>query len=112
MSPPALRVAERIVAALCAAGFSALRAFQILNTVMTFVIGHTLAEAGETPGHEDAPPDTAGLGKQLDPAEFPYFSEAIREGLGQPQDHQSRFDFALDALFAGLVFKAAVEQRK
>lgn len=102
MTPSSLHMVEQIVAALCAAGFTPLRAFQVLNTITTFVVGHTLAEAGDAPGHEDAIPNTNGLADQLDPTEFPCFTEAIKEGLGQPGEHQDRFEFALDAIFIGL----------
>ncbi|WP_220194857.1 TetR/AcrR family transcriptional regulator C-terminal domain-containing protein [Ktedonospora formicarum] len=102
MTPASLQLVERIAAGLCATGCSPLRALQIINIVTTFVVGHTLAEAGDTPGHEDAIPDTEGLANQLDPRELPYLSEAIASGLGQKHDHQSRFDFALDALFVGM----------
>lgn len=102
MTPDSLRLLEQVASALCAAGYSPLRALQIINIVTTFVVGHTLAEAGQTPGHEDAIPDTAALADQLDPHEFPCLSAAIASGLGQAQDHQSRFDFALDILFAGI----------
>lgn len=103
MTQTSLRLVEQITASLCAAGFSPLRALQIFNIVTTFVVGHTLAEVGNTPGHEDASPDTAKLADQLDPSEFPCLSAAIASGLGQEQDHQSRFAFALDSLFAGMV---------
>lgn len=109
MTPETLRMVEQIVAPLRAAGFSPLRSFQILNTITTFVIGHTLAEAGDTPGHEDAEPDFAEFAKQLSSGDFPSFSAALQEGLGQPQEHQSRFDFALDALLMGLVLKTTEE---
>ena len=102
MTSSSLHMVEQIVAALCVAGFTPLRAFQVLNTITTFVVGHTLAEAGDTPGHEDAMSDTNELADQLDPSQFPYFTEAIKEGLGQPNEHQARFEFALDAIFIGL----------
>lgn len=108
-TPDALRAVEQIAAALCDAGFSPLRAFRVINTVTTFVIGHTLAEAGDIPGHEAAVPDSASLADRLDPAAFPCFSAALLDGLGQPHDHQARFDFALDALFIGLALQFTEE---
>lgn len=110
LTPDSLRAVEQIVAALCAAGFSPLPAFQIINTITTFVVGHTLAEAGDTPGHETSIPDTAELAAKLSPAEFPCWNAALHDGLGQPQEHQSRFDFALDALLTGLAMKVSKEQ--
>ncbi|QBD80834.1 TetR family transcriptional regulator [Ktedonosporobacter rubrisoli] len=107
MTPVSLRLVEQIVAGLCATGLSPLHAFQVLNIVTTFVVGHTLAEVGETPGHEDAAPDTAALEGTLDPLEFPFLAAAIADGLGQTEDHRSRFEFALDALFAGMAMLAS-----
>ncbi|WP_179281071.1 TetR/AcrR family transcriptional regulator C-terminal domain-containing protein [Paenibacillus sp. XY044] len=100
MNLGSLRSVEKVVAALCKAELNPLRAFHIINTVTTFVTGHTLAEAGSTPGHEDFAEE---LGNRLDHNEFPCISEAIRRGLGSSEDHQARFEFGLDALFAGFV---------
>jgi TetR/AcrR family tetracycline transcriptional repressor len=102
MTQQSLHAAESIAAALCQSGFTPQQAFQLINIVTTFVVGHSLAEAGDTPGHEDAKPDIDGIYDRLDPAEFPCFREAIRSGLGQPEDHQQRFDLALNALCSGL----------
>jgi hypothetical protein len=99
------------VATLCKEGFSPTLSFHIINTVTTFVTGHTLAESGSTPGNEESDPDMEGLESQLDYFEFPCFSEAIECGLGSPEDHQARFEFGLDALFAGLVMMA-IESRQ
>ncbi|MBB2745347.1 UNVERIFIED_ORG: uncharacterized protein with von Willebrand factor type A (vWA) domain [Microbispora rosea subsp. rosea] len=74
----------------------------------TFVVGHTLAEAGRTPGHDE--PDVAGVMESLDPGEYPVLVEALRAGLGTPEDHQERFDRALDALLHGLA-PAVVRRR-
>ena len=74
------------------------------------MIGHTLAEAGDTPGAEDSNPDTQGMALRLDPTEFPYFTQAVASGLGQPYDHQARFDFALNAFLIGMTTLFAREQ--
>ncbi len=105
MTPAAMHVVERIAAALCQIGFSPQRAFHVINTITTFVIGHTLAEAGATPGHEGEVDDLAELQERLDSGAFPCFQAAVCSGLGQAEDHQSRFDFALDALFAGMAMQ-------
>ena len=94
-----LHEAERIAAALRDAGFGPLAAFHVLNTVTTFVVGHVLAEAGSTPGHID--PDLEALRAGVDPDELPCVADAVRHGLGSPDDHEARFRFALDALTAG-----------
>ncbi|MER7467839.1 TetR/AcrR family transcriptional regulator C-terminal domain-containing protein [Streptomyces sp. NPDC097981] len=96
-SAAALRVAEDTAAALGRAGFPPVDALRIVNSVATLVTGHCLAEAASTPGHpeqdtEDAP-DLAG---------FPVLAAAVAGGLGTPEDHQARFELALDALLDGL----------
>jgi TetR/AcrR family tetracycline transcriptional repressor len=68
----------------------------ILNAVTMFVIGHTLAEAADTPGHEDA---MTAQPPAVDPDEFPNFAEAIRTGAGL--DFDSRFTTVLEILLAG-----------
>ncbi|GAA0381599.1 hypothetical protein GCM10009530_35420 [Microbispora corallina] len=100
LAPGGLATVERMAAALRAEGFQALEALQLVNAVATFVIGHTLAEAGRTPGHDE--PDIEGTMGGLDPGEYPVLAEALRAGLGTPEDHQERFDRALDALLDGL----------
>ncbi|WP_158881133.1 TetR/AcrR family transcriptional regulator C-terminal domain-containing protein [Amycolatopsis anabasis] len=84
---------ETALGVLCAAGFDPPRALDTFNAVMTFVLGHTLAEAGRTPGHEESDVDSTG---HL--AEFPILAEALRTG---PR-HEERFELALEALLAGL----------
>ncbi|MEU6409686.1 TetR/AcrR family transcriptional regulator C-terminal domain-containing protein [Microbispora sp. NPDC046933] len=100
LAPGGLAAVERMAAALRAEGFGALEGLQLINAVATFVVGHTLAEAGRTPGHDE--PDVAGVMGGLDPGEHPVLVEALRAGLGTPEDHQERFDRALDALLQGL----------
>jgi hypothetical protein len=74
-----------------------------LNSVMTFVVGHTLAEAGQTPGHEDA---HQGEPPAPDPAEYPNFAEVIRTGAGL--DFTARFQKTLDILIDG--YAAATQE--
>jgi TetR/AcrR family tetracycline transcriptional repressor len=99
-TPDAMRWVELVAAALVKTGMSPQKAFQVLNIVTTFVIGHTLAEAGADA--EGAEADVDGMVAGLDPAEFPVFAAAIAAGLGTPADHEARFTLALDALFTGL----------
>ena len=100
MTPGGLDAVEQAAAALHGAGFSPQEALHVINMIAMFVIGHTLAEAGQTPGHDE--PDVAGAMEGLDAARYPVLAAALRAGLGTPEDHQARFDFALDALIDGL----------
>ncbi|MFE0026541.1 TetR/AcrR family transcriptional regulator C-terminal domain-containing protein [Amycolatopsis sp. NPDC059021] len=86
---------ETALRVLADAGFEPVHALDVLNTVMTFVLGHTLAEAGRTPGAERSDVDSLGA---LDPVEFPLLTRALAEGAR----HGERFGFALAALLAGL----------
>ncbi|HEX4254433.1 MAG TPA: TetR/AcrR family transcriptional regulator C-terminal domain-containing protein [Streptosporangiaceae bacterium] len=75
------------------------QAMDALNSVMTFVVGHTLAEAGQAPGHEDTQDSHDSDPPAPDPAEYPNFAEAIRTGAGL--DFTSRFHKTLDILIEG-----------
>ncbi|MFI1991737.1 TetR/AcrR family transcriptional regulator C-terminal domain-containing protein [Actinoplanes sp. NPDC020271] len=98
-SPDALRMSERWLAAMRAAGLPLGRALDVVNVIATFTIGHTLAEAGQTPGHEGTEPDLDQRSGELDPAEFPNLVEVIRTRAGL--DFDSRFTQAVDILIAG-----------
>ncbi|WP_424886803.1 TetR/AcrR family transcriptional regulator C-terminal domain-containing protein [Streptomyces sp. XH2] len=96
-SVAALQAVEDTAAALGRAGIPPLDALRVINSVATLVTGHCLAEASGTPGHpEQSTEDTPDL------AAFPVLAAAVASGLGTPQDHQARFDLALDALLDGL----------
>jgi hypothetical protein len=71
----------------------------VLNAVNTFVVGHTLAEAGRTPGHEGAETDLDQRADELTPAEFPNLAEVVATRAGL--DFDSRFLLTLDILLAG-----------
>jgi AcrR family transcriptional regulator len=96
-TPGAFALLESGLAVLRGQGVPLGRAMDIVNTVSTFVIGHTLAEAGRTPGHEGTEPDTAALAP--DPADYPNFAEALATGAGL--DFEARFGQVLDILIAG-----------
>ena len=100
LTDASLRTLESGARAVHEAGFTAHQALHVINIVATFVIGHTLAEAGTTPGHESDDPDAAAALAALDPAEFPTIRAALDAGLGA--DHQERFDLALEAILTGL----------
>ncbi|MEV8100667.1 TetR/AcrR family transcriptional regulator C-terminal domain-containing protein [Kitasatospora sp. NPDC085879] len=94
-SARALQIVEDTAAALGRAGIGPVDALRMVNSVATLVIGQCLAEAAATPGHPDEPAD-------LDLSALPTLAAAVAGGLGTPEDHQARFDLALDALLTGL----------
>jgi TetR/AcrR family tetracycline transcriptional repressor len=98
-SPDALRMSERWLAGMRAAGVPLGRAMDLVNVIATFTIGHTLAEAGRTPGHEGTEPNLDDRADELDPAEFPNLTEIIATRAGLDFDH--RFTEAVDILLAG-----------
>ena len=96
-TPTALDLLESGLAILRGQGVRLGRAMDIVNAVSTFVIGHTLAEVGQTPGHEGTEPDTDHLA--VDPARYPNFAAALATGAGL--DFEARFGQAVDLLIAG-----------
>lgn len=102
-SPGAFRILEAGLAVMTGQGVPLAWAMDTLNSVMTFVVGHTLAEAGQTPGHEDT---HDGEPPAPDPAEYPNLAEVIRTGAGL--DFTARFQKTLDILIDG--YAAAVQQ--
>ncbi|MER7439819.1 TetR/AcrR family transcriptional regulator C-terminal domain-containing protein [Micromonospora avicenniae] len=98
-SPDALRMSERWLAAMRAAGLSLGLAMDVVNVLATFTIGHTLAEVGRTPGHEGSEPNLDQHADGLDPHEFPNLSEVIRTRAGL--DFDQRFGQAVDILLGG-----------
>ncbi|GAA2700981.1 TetR/AcrR family transcriptional regulator C-terminal domain-containing protein [Actinoplanes palleronii] len=98
-SPDALRMSEGWLAAMRTAGLPLGRALDMVNVLATFTIGHTLAEVGQTPGHEGSEPDLDQHAAELDPAEFPNLLEVIATRAGL--DFDSRFTQAVDILIAG-----------
>ncbi len=98
-SPDALRMSERRLAAMRAAGLPLGRAMDVVNVIAMFTIGHTLAEVGQTPGHEGTEPNLDQRSGDLDPAEFPNLLEVIETRAGL--DFDSRFTQAVDIQIAG-----------
>jgi hypothetical protein len=101
-STAAFRILEDGLAIMTSQGVPLARAMDALNSVMTFVVGHTLAEAGQTPGHEDtqnSPGRHDSEPSALDPAEYPNFAEAVRTGAGL--DFTGRFHRTLGILIEG-----------
>jgi AcrR family transcriptional regulator len=100
LSPSSLDAVEEVLRVLRAAGFPPRQGLDALNIIGTFTVGHTLAEAGRTPGHEDADPDLAAFVSELDSARHPLFAAAVHDGGGT--DHAARFDLAVGMLIAGI----------
>ena len=94
-SPAALAILETGLAVMTSQGVPLALAMDTLNSVMMFVIGHTLAEAGQTPGHEGTEPGPPAL----DPAAYPNFAAAVRTGAGL--DFATRFGRTVDILIDG-----------
>ncbi len=92
-----LDLLEEWLAALTDAGLGLGRAMDVINALATFVIGHTLAEAGRTPGERTDAPDLDDAAP--DPKRFPLLAEvtATRAGL----DFAARFDRTVDFILAG-----------
>jgi AcrR family transcriptional regulator len=91
-TPASLRIVERVLGALCTAGFPLGAALDLVNALSVFVLGHAAAEVGVPPG---APGGPAGL----DPAQFPLLTRAVSTGDGV--DDATRFAAAVDALLDG-----------
>jgi AcrR family transcriptional regulator len=94
-TPESLRVAERVLGVLCAAGFPLGTALDLFNALSVFVLGHAAAEVGVP---VEGPGSTGGLAG-LDPADFPLLVRAARSGAGT--DDAARFAAAVDALLSG-----------
>ncbi|MFE9401222.1 TetR/AcrR family transcriptional regulator C-terminal domain-containing protein [Streptomyces sp. NPDC006530] len=92
-----LDLLEEWLAALTDAGLGLGRAMDVINALATFVVGHTLAEAGRTPGERTDAPDLDDAAP--DPKRFPLLAEvtATRVGL----DFEARFDRTVDFILAG-----------
>ena len=93
-SPGAVRILEAGLAVMTSQGVPLALAMDTLNSVMMFVVGHTLAEAGKTPGHEGTepgPPAPTGGVPEL------CRGRADRAGL----DFAVRFHRTLDILIDG-----------
>ncbi|MBV6699782.1 TetR/AcrR family transcriptional regulator C-terminal domain-containing protein [Kitasatospora aureofaciens] len=97
-TPAALALLERGITVLREDGVPLGDALDVLNAVVSFTLGHTLAEAGETPGHEGTEPDP-GQFSTLDPATYPQLAEALGTGTGL--DAEARFHRTLHILLAG-----------
>lgn len=89
-TPGAFRILESGLTVMRSQGMPLGRAMDLINAVSVFVIGHTLAEAGEPAG---APQE------QADPAGYPNIAESFATGEGL--DFDSRFEQTLDIIIRG-----------
>ncbi|MDI2127305.1 TetR/AcrR family transcriptional regulator C-terminal domain-containing protein [Yinghuangia seranimata] len=94
-SPAAFRILESALAVQCEQGVPVGRALDTVNALTTFVIGHTLAEVGTTPGHEA----DAQEPEPVDADAYPYLAQALATGEGL--DFTSRFATAVSILVRG-----------
>ncbi|MEV6231805.1 TetR/AcrR family transcriptional regulator C-terminal domain-containing protein [Saccharopolyspora shandongensis] len=90
-----LRMMEDALDALRAAGFSLDIGLDVLHSLAGFVVGHVV-----TGGRRDAVEQVRHL-SDVDASEFPLLAEAAAR-VERRQGSNSRFDFALDAMLAGL----------
>jgi AcrR family transcriptional regulator len=95
VAPASLRHVERGLRVLRGAGFTIGEAISAFQTLVTFVVGHTLSTDG-------APTDdrSAVAYEQLPAAEFPTLREAARVIAQHSVDKE--FEFGLDVLLRGL----------
>ncbi|MER7757496.1 TetR/AcrR family transcriptional regulator C-terminal domain-containing protein [Kitasatospora sp. NPDC097643] len=97
-TPTALALLERGITVLRQDDVPLGDALDVLNAVVTFTIGHTLAEAGQTPHHEGTEPDPEQF-TSLDPNTYPHLAQAFGTGAGL--DSEQRFHRTLRILLAG-----------
>ncbi|MGA5820992.1 TetR/AcrR family transcriptional regulator C-terminal domain-containing protein [Kitasatospora sp. NPDC094028] len=97
-TPAAMALLERGITLLTDSGVELGDAIDVLNSVVQWTLGHTLAEAGRTPHHEDTEPAPEELAA-LDPDAYPHLTRAFDTGAGL--DHEARFHRTLTILLAG-----------
>jgi len=94
-----LQRGEAAAALLHDAGFTPKEAFQIMNCIMGYVVGVTLAEVGVQPGGVPDPTmaEVQAQIAHLPPDEFPVLTAAFRSGM-----QYDPFENGLDLLITGL----------
>ncbi|MEE1783726.1 TetR/AcrR family transcriptional regulator C-terminal domain-containing protein [Streptomyces sp. SP17BM10] len=97
-TPAALTLLERGITVLREDGVPLADALDVLNAVVSFTLGHTLAEVGETAGHEGTEPDPEQFAA-LDAEAYPQLSRAFGTGAGL--DSEARFHRTLRVLLTG-----------
>lgn len=98
MTPHNLQAMEDMMGALGDAGFSPSRALDVIYALTGFVLGDTVLQAGPaTP--QAAPSNQLAALATVDPGTYPLLTQAARSG---ESPGPTRFEFALDALIAGI----------
>jgi TetR/AcrR family tetracycline transcriptional repressor len=95
--PAMLDIGELALGILHDAGFTTQQAFDILNCLATFTIGHALAEVGVPVGGETAAPDE--MLAAIDPRAYPRLHRALTDGYDYRPDDQ--YEMGLRALLDG-----------
>ncbi|WP_329570679.1 TetR/AcrR family transcriptional regulator C-terminal domain-containing protein [Kitasatospora sp. NBC_01266] len=98
-TPETLRMVERGLGVMRAAGFPLGRALDAINSLTLFVLAHAASEVRTAPVNEAEGAGSTAFLAALAPEEFPLLAEAA--GSGQGTDDEERFAFALDALLTG-----------
>ncbi len=104
VTPASLAHVEAVLGILRGAGFPPGRALQILQVLMAFVVGHTVATCQPAEPEESAHPDYGRLSRK----EFPRVREAARALA--THNTEKEFAFGLDALLSG--FEQHLARRK
>ncbi|WP_045693974.1 TetR/AcrR family transcriptional regulator C-terminal domain-containing protein [Streptomyces rubellomurinus] len=97
-TPAATALLERGITVLVDSGVELADAVDVLNSVVQWTLGHTLAEAGRTPYHEGTEPAPEQLAT-LDADTHPHLARAFSTGAGL--DQEARFHRTLAILLAG-----------
>lgn len=100
ITPRNMQTMEAALAALQAAGFDPLRAFDMVRALTGFILGHVATQSVSEPAgaapQEDSWPEALAA---IDPDAYPLLAHAHR--AGQAHDAATQFDFALEALISG-----------
>jgi hypothetical protein len=96
VTPASLEHVEAVLEVLRTAGFSATDALGALQTLLAFVVGHTIATDSPSPPDAQARPDYA----RLDPERFPRVRELA--ALLRGYDTEAEFELGLEAMLTGL----------
>jgi AcrR family transcriptional regulator len=100
VTPETLRVVERGLARLRAAGFTVGRALDTLNALTLFAVAHAASEVSTAAVNATAAPGSQDYVAGLDQREFPLLTEAARSAAGT--DDAARFEFAVAAFIRGV----------
>jgi len=106
VTPTSIAHVEGVLNVLQNAGFAADDALSILQVLVAFVVGHTIAAYSPRRPDEDSRPAYERLSEES----FPRVREAARLLAGH--DIEKEFEFGLDAIFSGLEARLAGSRRR